>query len=76
MSLFTHLPTGHSLSATRNSFRRGSPESSLCLSKYGSVYVWTYAGLCRGVRLCLNLDLNLNLNLRLHPALNRVLFGK
>jgi hypothetical protein len=51
-------------------------ERAMCLSKYGSVHDWTYAGLCRALRLCLNLDLNLNLNLRLHPALNRAPFQK
>ena len=80
MSLLTHLPTHHSLLATRHSFFRGSPESSLCLSKYGSVYVWTYAELCRDrrrhARLRLNLNLNLNLNLVLYPALNHALFAE
>jgi hypothetical protein len=80
MSLLTHLPTGHSLPATRNSFCRGSPESSLCLSKYGSVYDQTHAGLCRALRrrlrLLLNLNLDLSLNLAPYPAQNRALFGK
>jgi hypothetical protein len=52
----------------------------LRLSKYLSVYVWTYAGLYRALRrhlcLLLNLNLDLNLNLWQYPAPNRALFGK
>jgi hypothetical protein len=52
-----------------------SLESALCLWKYISVFVRTYAELCRDrrrhARLRLNLNLNLNLNLVLYPALNR-----
>ena len=50
----------------------------MCFSKYVSVFVRTYADLCRDrrrhARLLLNLNLNLNLNLVLYPAPNRTLF--
>jgi len=49
------------------------PESTSCLSKYISVYVRTYAGLCRALgrhlRLRLNPDLYLNLDLSLNLSL-------
>ena len=55
-------------------------ERALCLSKYGAVFVGTYAGLCRALRrnlrLHLNLNLDLNLDLALCPALNRALLRK
>jgi hypothetical protein len=55
-------------------------ERALCLSKYLSVFVWTYAGLCRDrrrhARLRLNLNLNLSLNLALNLNLNLFLFKK
>jgi hypothetical protein len=55
-------------------------QNPLRLSKYLSVFVWTYAELYRDlrrhVRLHLNLDLNLNLNLWSHPALNPKLLTK
>ena len=51
----------------------------MCLSKYVSVFVWTYAELCRALRrhvcrhlnlaLFLDLDLDLNLSLYLNPNL-------
>ena len=52
----------------------------MCLSKYVSGYVRTYAGLCRALRrrlrLFLNLNLNLNLNLSSYAALNRASLQK
>jgi hypothetical protein len=55
-------------------------ERALCLSKYGAVFVGTYAGLRRALRRHLRLRLILNLDLNLDPslcpALNRALVRK
>jgi hypothetical protein len=76
-------PESSSESSFESSFKSSS-ESALCLSKYLSVFVWTYVGLCRDWRrharlrlnLALFLDLDLDLNLNLYLNLNLFLFQK
>ncbi len=65
-------------------FEISRSERALCLSKYLSVFVSTYAGLCRAsrrharrhLRLRLNSDLCRDLYREPHAALNRALLSK
>jgi hypothetical protein len=74
-------PRAHSLSAFHRPpivNRKSQIENSFCLSKYISLFISTYAGLCRDrrrhARRQLNLVLNLYLYLYLYLSLNLNLF--